>query len=168
MGQSLDDMSVDKLVLAPQSIAVPDVRSGIAVPVVRTFSLRAWVLAAMLFLVPVVTYWPTTFHDYGLRDDYSNLREAHEEPGTILGFCASHARTIYGLLLQASYGQTTSVQNWQWMRLLAGLLLGAISLVSYRSVRALGWSLNAGLCFAALVVMVPSAQVIAAWAVGWP
>jgi len=64
---------------------------------------RSWLLTAFLFLMPVVAYWPTTFHDFGLRDDYSNLREAHEEPGKILQFCASHARPIYGLLLHRSF-----------------------------------------------------------------
>jgi hypothetical protein len=125
-------------------------------------------LTAILFLVPLIAYWPATFHDYGLRDDYSNLREAHEEPGKVLQFCASHARPIYGWLLQATYGQTSSVQNLQWMRLFASLLLGTISLVMFRGLRAVGWSFNSSLCFALLVSLVPSAQVIAGWAVGWP
>jgi len=129
---------------------------------------RAWLLTFVLVLVPLATYWPATFHDYGLRDDYSNLREAHEEPGTVVKFCASHARPVYGWLLQATYGQTTSVQNLQWMRFTASLLLGAISLVMFRGLRGLGWSFNTSLLFAILLALVPSAQVIASWAVGWP
>jgi hypothetical protein len=129
---------------------------------------RAWILTVALFLVPLVAYWPATFHDYGLRDDYSNLREAHEEPGKILQFCASHARPIYGWLLQSTYGQTSSVLNLRWLRLIASLMLGVISLVMFRGLLALGWSFNGSLCFALLVSLVPSAQVIAAWAVGWP
>src|SRR6202046_576233 len=129
---------------------------------------RAWLLTAMLFLVPLVAYWPATFHDYGLRDDYSNLREAHEEVGKVMRFCASHARPIYGWLLQTTYGLTSSVQNLQWLRFTAALLLGAISLVSFRGLRAGGWSINTSLCFAVLLSLVPSAQVIAGWAVGWP
>jgi hypothetical protein len=134
----------------------------------RALGLRAWLITAFLFMVPLVTYWPATFHDYGLRDDYSNLREAHEEPAVVLKFCASTARPIYGLLLQATYGQTRSVQNLQWMRLLASLLLGAISLVMFRGMRSLGWSFHGSLCFAVLLALVPSAQVIAGWAIGWP
>ena len=134
----------------------------------RSLGARAWLMTVALFLVPLVTYWPATFHDYGLRDDYSNLREAHEEPGVVVQFCASHARPIYGWLLQATYGQTSSVQNLQWMRLLASMLLGAISLVMFRGLRTLGWSFNTSLCFAILLALVPSAQVIAGWAVGWP
>jgi hypothetical protein len=54
------------------------------------------------------------------------------------------------------------------MRLFASLLLGAISFVSFRGLRALGWSFSTSLCFAVLLSLVPSAQVIAGWAVGWP
>ena len=56
----------------------------------------------------------------------------------------------------------------QWMRFGASLLLGAIALVSFRGLRALGWSFSTSLCFAVLLALIPSAQVIAAWAVGWP
>src|SRR6202789_4668998 len=50
---------------------------------------RAWLLTAFLFCLPVVAYWPATFHEYGLRDDYSNLRESHEELGKGGKFCPS-------------------------------------------------------------------------------
>jgi hypothetical protein len=119
-------------------------------------------------LVPVLAYWSATFHDYGLRDDYSNLREAHEEVGKVVAFCASHARPIYGWLLQSTFGQIGTVQSLQWLRLGASLLLGALSLVSFRGMRSLGWSFNASMCFAILLSLVPSAQVIASWAIGWP
>jgi hypothetical protein len=134
----------------------------------HALGLRAWLLTAMLFLVPVATYWPATFHDFGLRDDYSNLREAHEEIGKVVQFCASHARPIYGWLLQATYGQTATVHDLQWMRFAASLLLGALSLVSFRGLRALGWPFSASLCFAVLLALIPSSQVMAGWAVGWP
>ena len=138
--------------LAESAIAVP---STIDVPATHEHAqsrsvvgVRGWLLTAFLFLVPVVAYWPATFHDYGLRDDYSNLREAHEEPGKILMFCASHARPIYGWLLQSTYGQTSSVQNLRWMRLFASFILGALSLVTFRGLRSLGWSFNPSLCVA--------------------
>src|SRR5271165_3435331 len=119
-------MSVPKPVLAEPvteaAIAVPI--GYVDIPAARrsAVGVRAWVLTAILFVVPLATYWPATFHDYGLRDDYSNLREAHEEPGKVVEFCASHARPIYGWLLQSTFRQTTSVQNLEWMRLFASLL----------------------------------------------
>ena len=164
--------SIEKTALGAPSIAVSAVSpAAVAAPVaIRTprVGIHAWLLTVALLLVPIISYWPATFHDYGLRDDYSNLREAHEEPGTVLKFCASHARPIYGLLLQASYGHTASVQDLQWMRLIAALLLGTISLICFRSLRAFGWTFSASICFAVLVGLVPSAQVIAGWAIGWP
>jgi hypothetical protein len=164
-------MSVPETAVTEPSIAVPVGTTDVAVAVGRRRSalgVRAWLLTATLFLVPLLTYWPATFHDFGLRDDYSNLREAHEEPGKVVKFCASHARPIYGWLLQATYGETGTVQELQWMRFGASLLLGAISLVSFRGLRALGWSFNSSLCFAVLLALIPSAQVIAGWAIGWP
>jgi hypothetical protein len=158
-------------------VAEPSIAPAIAAPVAGTdagvsgrsrVGTRAWVLTAALFLVPLLAYWPATFHDFGLRDDYSNLREAHEEPGVIVKFCASHARPIYGWLLQATFGQTDTVQDLHWLRFAASLLLGALSLVSFRGLRALGWSFGSSLCFALLVALIPSSQVIAAWAIGWP
>jgi hypothetical protein len=160
--------SVPKTVISEAAIAVPIGSPGAIAEPRAGLRVRAWMLTAVLFLVPLVAYWPATFHDYGLRDDYSNLREAHEEVGKVVKFCASHARPIYGWLLQATYGQTTTVQNLQWMRLVASLLLGAVSLVCFKGFRAVGWSINTSLCFAVLMVLVPSAQVIAGWAVGWP
>jgi hypothetical protein len=149
--------------------------AAVPVPVPWTHSarrtavgVRAWVVTAFLFFLPVAAYWPATFHEYGLRDDYSNLRESHEELGKVVQFCASHARPIYGWLLQATYGQTSSVHNLQWMRLLASILLGSLALLMYRGLRALGWSSSGALCVAVLVALAPASQVIAAWAVGWP
>jgi hypothetical protein len=164
----LRDSVLSDSVLSEAAIAVP-IGTPIAITRPRIAArVRAWLLTAILFLVPLVAYWPATFHDYGLRDDYSNLREAHEEIGKVLQFCASHARPVYGWLLQATYGQTSSVQNLQWLRFFAALLLGAISLVSFRGLRAVGWSISTSLCFAVLLSLVPSAQVIAGWAIGWP
>lgn len=129
---------------------------------------QSWLLTALLMLAPLIAYWPATFHDYGLRDDYSNLREAHEEPGKVLKFCASHARPVYGWLLQSTYGITNSVQNLAWLRCAGAMLLGALSLVMFRGLRGLGWSFGSSLCAALLIALVPSSQVIASWAVGWP
>ncbi len=161
-------MSLPKTVLNEPAVAVP-VGTPNAISKPRALpGIRTWVLTVLLFSVPLLTYWPTTFHDFGLRDDYSNLREAHEEVGKVVKFCASHARPIYGWLLQATYGQTSSVQNLQWMRFIAALLLGALSLVSFRALRALGWRFGPSLSFAILLTLVPSSQVVASWAVGWP
>jgi hypothetical protein len=161
-------MSPPETIVTERSIAVPLGHPAVALERRSAVGLRAWLLTAVLFLVPLVAYWPATFHDFGLRDDYSNLREAHEELGKVVSFCASHARPIYGWLLQATYGQASTVQDLHWLRFAASLFLGALSLVGFRGLRALGWSFSTSLCFAVLLGLIPSAQVIAGWAVGWP
>jgi hypothetical protein len=154
--------------LAPPAIGLPVGHAEAHARQRAALGVRGWLLTAFLFLVPLSTYWPATFHEYGLRDDYSNMRESHEETGKIVQFCASHARPIYGWLLQATYGQTSSVHDLEWMRLFASFILGAISLVLLRGLRAVGWSSGAALSVALLVPLVPAAQVMAGWAVGWP
>ena len=161
-------MSLPKPVLNEAAVAVPAGTPNAITEPRAVPGIRAWMFTALLFLIPLLAYWPTTFHDFGLRDDYSNLREAHEEIGKVVKFCASHARPIYGYLLQATYGATNSVQNLKWMRLIATLLLGALSLVSFRGLRALGWKFGPSLSFAVLLALVPSSQVVASWAIGWP
>ena len=160
--------SVPKTVLSETALSDSVLSDTVVAVPIGGLRIRPWMLTALLFLFPLVAFWPATFHDYGLRDDYSNLREAHEEIGKVLKFCASHARPVYGWLLQATYGQTNSVQNLQWLRFAASLFLGALSLVSFRGLRAVGWSVSTSLCFAVLLSLAPSAQVIASWAVGWP
>jgi hypothetical protein len=160
--------TLPKTALPEPAIAVPIGTATAVIPRTRVFGLRALLVTGFLLLVPVLTYWPATFHDFGLRDDYSNLREAHEEVGKVVGFCASAARPIYGWLLQSTFQHTNTVQSLQWLRLGASLLLGALSLVSFRGMRSLGWSFNGSLCFAVLLSLMPSAQVIASWAIGWP
>ena len=114
-------MSVPETIVTEPSIsvAVPVPGSAVAAERRARLGLRAWILTATLFLVPLVTYWPATFHEFGLRDDYSNMREAHEEPGVIVKFCASHARPIYGWLLQATFGQADTVHDLQWLRFIS-------------------------------------------------
>lgn len=127
-----------------------------------------WLIALVLFALPVTTYWDTTFHRFGLRDDYSNLREAREEPGKIVEFTASHARPLYGLLLQHSFERIDSIQELEWLRLTGTVGLGLVAIALFGLLRQLGWE-PAGAAFtAAMISLVPSAQVIASWATAWP
>ncbi len=130
--------------------------------------LLPWLIMLLLLVLPLATYWDTTFHDYGFRDDYANLRESHEEPGKILAFTASHARPLYGWLLQHSFEQVDSIRELAWLRLTGTLGLGVIAILLFRLLRRLGWGLAAAAFTSAMVSLVPSAQVIAGWATAWP
>ena len=126
---------------------------------------------ALLALValPVLLYWNAVGMRYGMRDDYSTLREAHEEPGKIFAFCASQGRPVYGLLLEYSFARLDGIGALLWARLLGalgiGLLCAATALVFERRLR---WPRGPALLGAALLALVPSAQVIIAWGICWP
>ena len=166
-------MSVPKPALA-QSLTEAAISPGIVYIDGRAdrrsaVGLREWVLTAVLFLVPLVTYWPATFHDYGLRDDYSNLREAHEEPGKVLQFCASHARPDLRLVAAIDvwpnrHRAKPAVDAFVRLAVARRDFPGDVSRPAEPRLVVQGTSL----CVAVLLALLPSAQVIAAWAVGWP
>ena len=53
------------------------------IALLRRSRVRTLAIATLLFFTPLAAYWPTTFHYYGMRDDYSKLREAHEDPSDL-------------------------------------------------------------------------------------
>lgn len=126
-----------------------------------------WVLC--LWVLPVVIYGDTVFAEFGLRDDYSILREAHEDPGKVLRFTASHGRPVYGWLLEQSFSRFDRLADLQWGRLAAALSVGgAAALMAWVMVRRLGWSSGMSVATAAGVVALPGAQVLVSWSICWP
>lgn len=134
----------------------------------RTVPWFTWVLALVLFTLPLGAYWNTTFHHFGFRDDYSNLSEAHDLPGKIIHFIASHGRPIYGFLLEYSFGWTDSIQELEWLRFAGAIGLGLVAALLFGILRRRGWSLAAAAFTTAMVSLTPATQVIASWATAWP
>ena len=90
--------------------------------------MRTRICFYLLLLIPLAVYWQTVFHDYGIRDDYSYLREAGEDPGKLVKVTASHGRPLYGALLETSYSATGQVDELLWMRLANVVLLMVLGL----------------------------------------
>lgn len=136
-------------------------------PILAGRAWQLWVLP-LLLLLPLLAYWPTITYEFGLRDDYSAVREAHEEPGTVLNFCASHARPIYGWLLEHSLRVPDTIHDLWWLRLSGVALVGGLSCLLFHELCAIGCPKKFSLVLSAWVGLLPAAQVIAAWAIGWP
>ncbi|MEO6569549.1 MAG: glucosyltransferase domain-containing protein [Opitutaceae bacterium] len=132
-------------------------------PVVR----RAFLILSLL-LLPTAVYWNTISYRFGFRDDYSILREAHEEPGKIFRVCSAMARPIYGYLLEQTFGRLEGVDAFARMRLLTALLLGIVALLLFSVLRSQGWDEWIAAMLAAVVTMLPGAQVLVAWSIAWP
>ena len=135
-------------------------------------SLRAWVLTALLFPSAAGNLLAGDFPViFGLQRRLLQFAQKHtKNPGKISSILRI-ARTADLRLaaVQATYGQTSTVQNLQWMRLFASLLLGAISLVTFRGLRTLELVVQLGPMFRHLACLgTVRAGNPASWAVGWP
>jgi hypothetical protein len=130
--------------------------------------IRTRICLYILLLTPLVVYWPTIFHEYGLRGDYSRMREASEEPGKLVKFTASLGRPLYGALLEASFTVVTEVERLTWLRLATVALLTLLGLAMWRQLYQSGWSEVEAAVIGLGLVLLPSAQVVAGWAVCWP
>ncbi|MCE9672121.1 glucosyltransferase domain-containing protein [Myxococcus stipitatus] len=119
-------------------------------------------------LLPWVVYGSAITHRYGLRDDYSILREAREEPGKILRVCGAMGRPLYGWLLERSTLAAGDIDGLAGMRALALAGLGLLSTAVFLVLRREGWRGVPAALLAALLGVIPSAQVVASWSICWP
>ncbi len=94
--------------------------------------IRTRICLYILLLTPLAVYWQAIFQDYGMRDDYSHLREAREEPGKLVKFTASHGRPLYGALLETTFGVVDDVNQLPWLRLTTVSLLTLLGLALWR------------------------------------
>ncbi|QRN99071.1 hypothetical protein JRI60_08640 [Archangium violaceum] len=124
--------------------------------------------SALLFLLPLATYWRTIFHRYGIRDDYSILREVQEEPGKVLRVCAMIGRPLYGWLLELSGRAAGGIDGLCWLRFASAACLGVLGSVVFLLLKQQGWRPPQAALLAATLTMLPSAQVLASWAICWP
>jgi hypothetical protein len=134
------------------------------------FSRNSQLLLTLVFLLalPTCVYWNTIWSDFGLRDDYAVTREAREEPVTIIKFCGSHARPVYGWLLQATFKHIDHIGDISMARLTGSIFLGLVSAGTCAILFLMfGWSLVTAACVGALLALVPTAQVIASWGILW-
>ncbi len=130
--------------------------------------IRTRICLYILLLTPLAVYWQTIFHDYGLRDDYSHLREAREEPGKLVKFTASHGRPLYGALLETTFGVTDGVTQLPWLRLATVSLLTLLGLALWRQLYRSGWTEIEAAAIGLGVTLLPAAQITASWAIAWP
>ncbi len=129
---------------------------------------RRWALACALFVLPVIVYWPAIVRRFGFRDDYSVLRESHQEPGKVILVCAMQARPIDGVLMEASFRQLRGIDDLSWLRFGTALLIGLVGAATFLLLRTMKWDRWTAALVAALAMVLPSAQIVAGWAVGWP
>ena len=134
-----------------------------------TRSLRAQVVIPLaLVCLPLLNYGDTIFHRYGFRDDYSIIREAREEPAKLMDVYGSQGRPFYGWLLKISAGRTPAIADLCWLRVAGALGLGLVAAGLFFVLRRQRWPDGWAALTAALLVLLPSGQLIVAWGICWP
>jgi len=129
---------------------------------------RAWGLI-VLGVLPLVLWARPLLLEYGYRDDYSIMREVVEEPGKIIAVCISEGRLFYGIFLERSFALANGIPALAIWRLFGAVLLGLIgALLAWILIRRFRWTDTAAFTAGALFSLLPSAQLIAAWASCWP
>ena len=130
--------------------------------------MRKWLIAAAFLILSVVVYWPTVTHEYGFRDDYSNLREVRERPGWLMTLTSSSGRPVYGALLEGSLSEVYQVTELGKLRALAAVLAGVVGVLLWWQLRRSGWSEGQAAAMGAAVIVLPGMQVVVGWAIAWP
>lgn len=106
---------------------------------------------------------------YGFSDDYSTLREAHEEGDVIFQVNASHGRPIYGWLLEYSFGRLDGINSLPWARLASALLIGLLAVLTAWALEAqLRWPKMPACLVGASLTLLPTTQRYIHWAICWP
>jgi hypothetical protein len=121
-----------------------------------------------LVMLPVAVYWPAIMGRFGMRDDYSILREAHEEPEKVIRVCSMQARPLYGVLMAGSFHHTGGIDDFWRLRLTCAVLIGGVAATFFLLLRRWNWDRWTALLAAALLTVLPSAQIGVGWAVAWP
>ncbi|MBI5381049.1 MAG: hypothetical protein HZA31_04045 [Opitutae bacterium] len=123
----------------------------------------------LLLILPAVLYWSSIWTRFGLRDDYSVLREVLDEPGKIYAFSTSQGRPVYGLLLEPLFAAFDDIDDLPWARLTGalcyGLLGAALAIVLEKKLR---WSRAQAVMAGALLALLPSVQISLLWGICWP
>lgn len=130
--------------------------------------MRARICFYLLLLTPLIVYWQTALHDFGVREDYQYLRIAREDPGEMVKLTASHGRPLYGALLETTYALAEQVENLVWMRLASILLLTILGLVLWRQLYHSGWGEVEAAAIGLGVALLPAAQFVISAASCWP
>lgn len=126
-------------------------------------------MICLLGALPSVVYWDSLWMRFGFRDDYSTLREAHEEPGKLFAFCAGQGRPLYGILVEETFEELKGIDQLPLARLAGALSIGIVCVgIAWILESRQGWPRYLAVSCAIIIGLLPSAQVVIDWGSCWP
>ncbi len=127
--------------------------------------MRQRLLYLAFLILPMAAYLPALTAEYGKAGDYTALRSAHSPAGST----AQPGETVmYRALLDSSFKLAPTVADLWRVRMLAVLLLALLGILLWRQMDTSGWPEVDAAAVALLIILLPSAQVMAGWAIAWP
>jgi len=134
----------------------------------KSFVVRL-LLICLLGALPSVVYWDSLWMRFGFRDDYSTLREAHEEPGKLFAFCAGQGRPLYGILVEETFEELKGIDQLPFARLAGALSIGVVCVgIAWILESRQGWPRYLAVSCGIMLGLLPSAQVVIDWGSCWP
>lgn len=130
--------------------------------------MRERICFLVLLLTPFVVYWSAVTEDYGFRDDYVHLAATQEANGKVVDYASSHGRPLYGALLETSFSAISHVEQLMYLRIGAVALISLFAILLWRELDNAGWQTLDAAAVALVASLLPSAQVVVAWASAWP
>ena len=129
--------------------------------------MRERICFLVLLLTPFVVYWSAVTEDYGFRDDYVHLAATQEANGKVVDYASSHGRPLYGALLETSFSAISHVEQLMYLRIGAVALISLFAILLWRELDNAGWQTLDAAAVALVASLLPSAQVVVAWASAW-
>lgn len=124
-------------------------------------------LIYLAFLVlPLAVYFPVILNEYGQAADFAML--SPDKAGAGAPAAAGGEPVFYRALLESSFAAVDGVSSLWVVRILSVLLLSLLGILVWRQLDGCGWPWIDAAAAGMLVILLPAAQVLAAWAFSWP
>jgi hypothetical protein len=114
-------------------------------------------------LLVVLPYLSPVLAPFAFFDDYMNLDNA-QRPDGLVGLFAAQGRPLMGAALEASFLLAGDISGVMWIRMATMIGLVAFAWAAQWLLLDIGWPLWSATTAAALLALLPSAQVVVCWA----
>lgn len=116
-----------------------------------------------LLILPLLAYWPVLTHEFGSPEDFLRLNAPD-----LLAADGAQKGILHGALQDLAFHSIDSVPLLGVLRGLSLLLVVLCGVALWQVTERAGWSEIDATALAVSVMLLPAAQLFAAWAAAWP
>jgi hypothetical protein len=116
-----------------------------------------------LLILPLCAYWPVFTHEFGAPEDYLRMHAPD-----VLAADGAHKGIVHGALLDLAFVSVGSVPALALVRGLSLLLVVLCGVALWQTLERGGWSEIDATALSVCVMLLPTPQLLSAWASAWP